>query len=144
MNYAPVQQINTARHIARSAQRMIKDKTGLRVSLLMEPKDDIFKTPWKMLEIVAEGLEMSPACYSFKSRMRDIVELRFIGALLLRRHFPAVTLQQIAAFFGGQDHSSILSGIARANDLIYVSDERFIQKYYTALKKVNTWLRNER
>ena len=134
MNYAPAQQINTVRHIARTAQQMIKDKTGMRVCLLMEPADDAFKSPWKMLSVIATALEMGPACYSIKSRARDIVELRFIGALLLRRHFHSITLHQIAAFFGGQDHSSIISGIARANDLIYTGDERFIKKYYTAFK----------
>jgi len=141
MNYAPVQTINTARHIARSAQRLIKDKTGMRVSLLMEPIDDTFKTPWKMLEIVASALDLSPACYSLKSRARDIAELRFIGALMVRRHFHSITLNQVAAFFGGQDHSSIISGMARANNLIYTGDERFMKKYYTALKMVNIWLR---
>jgi chromosomal replication initiation ATPase DnaA len=143
MNYAPVKQISTARHIARSAQRLIKSKTGMKVSLVMGPQEDTLKAPWTMLEIIADALDVSPDCYRLRSRSRDICELRFLGAFFVRRHFHNVTLSHISGFFGGQDHSSILSGIARAHNLVYTNDDRFMKKYQKALKAVNTWLRNE-
>lgn len=99
------------------------------------------QTPEYMLAVIATALGMSMEHYRVKSRERSIVELRFIGALLLRQNFPDITLYQIAALFGGQDHSSVINGIARAYNLIYVNDLRFVSKYQAALASVNLWLR---
>ena len=96
-----------------------------------------------MLDVIAIALGMSPGCYKLRSRLRNIVELRFVGALFLIMHFPNVTLSQIASLFGGQDHSSVISGIARANNLLYTGDERFMTKYNNALNSVNLWLERE-
>jgi chromosomal replication initiation ATPase DnaA len=143
MNYAPERRISTARHIARTAQQQIKDKTGMQIDLLLCSNGSLVKTPEKMLRVVAIALSMSPECFKLKTRLRNIAELRFLGAIFLRMHFPMLTLHQIAALFGGQDHTSIMSGIARANNLIYTGDLRFIQKYNLVLNSVNLWLRRE-
>jgi len=143
MNYAPAKQISTARRIVRSAQQLIKNRTGMRANLLLCPVENTLKTPRQMLQVIAIALNMSPDCYAMKSRIRNIVELRFIAALLLRSYFPKITLHQVAILFGGQDHSSIISGVARAHNLIYTGDERFIAKYNTVLKSVNLWLQRE-
>jgi chromosomal replication initiation ATPase DnaA len=143
MYYAAAQQITTARHIARSAQRQIKEKTGMRVSMMLYSPELGSKTPEEMLHIIAVSLGMNPDSYRMKTKVRHIVELRFVAAILLRRNFPTMTLHQIATLFGGQDHSSIISGLARANDLIYTGDPRFLKKYNTALKAVDLWLKKE-
>ncbi len=143
MHYIPAQQISTARHIARSAQRTIQDKTGMKVNLLLCPIGNDFVTPEEMMGIIANSLNMSPACYVMKTHTRPIAELRFLGTLFLRRHFPSITLQQIASLFGGRDHTSILYGLKRAYDLIYSDDMDFMEKYNKALKAVNVWLRKE-
>jgi chromosomal replication initiation ATPase DnaA len=140
MHYTAQQQVVT-RHIARTAQQQIKNKTGVGVTMLVYPADQTDKTPEHMLTVIAMALDMDPACYRMKSRERSIVELRFLGALLLRRNFPLITLQQIAALFGGQDHSSIISGITRAQNLIYCGDERFVEKYNIVSQTVNLWIR---
>jgi len=41
------------------------------------------------------------------------------------------------------DHSSIMSGMCRANKLICTGDDRFLKKYNKALNSVNIWLRKE-
>lgn len=143
MYYAAAQQMTTARHIARSAQQQIKDKTGMKVNMLLYYGDADSKTPEGMLYIIATALGMKMNDYRMKTKLRDIVELRFVAAVLLRRNFPTMTLQQIAAIFGGQDHSSIISGIARAHALIYTGDQRFVNKYNTALRSVEHWLMSE-
>ncbi len=134
--------IRTARHIARSAQQTIKNKTGLNVSMMLYPTYSTLKTPEQMLYKIAIALDMDPACYKMKTRARDVVELRFIGAHFIRMYFPEVRLQQIAAFFGGQDHSSVISGLMRAYELIHIEDTRFLEKYTTAEKAVDLWLKN--
>ena len=143
MYYAATQQITDARHIARSAQQQIKDKTGLQVTMVLYPSESTLKTPEHMLHIIAAALNEHPRNYQLKTRIRNIVELRFIAALCLRSNFPTITLQQIAAFFGGQDHTSVINGLARAYELIYAGDESFTKKYKTALAAVNLWLRND-
>ena len=142
MYYAASQQLTTARHIARSAQRQIKMKTGMRVKLVFYSAEADAQTPEEMLRIITMALGMKPNSYKLKTRERNIVELRFIAALLMRRNFPKMTLQQIATLFGGQDHTSIMNGVARANDLIYIGDPGFVKKYNTALQSVNLWLKN--
>lgn len=143
MYYAATQQMTTARHIARSARQQIKDKTGMQVTVVLYPTETTLKTPEKMLRVIAIALDMSPDCYKMKTRMRNIAELRFIAAMLLRSNFPKITLHQVAALFGGQDHTSVMSGLTRAYDLIYTGDQRFITKYNKALQSVNIWLRTE-
>ena len=143
MYYAATQQIDTARHIARSAQQQIKDQTGMLVTMVLYPSDNTLKTPERMLHIIAAAFNMKPNIFKQKTRVRDIVELRFIAAMFLRSNFPTITLQQIAMLFGGQDHTSIISGLTRANNLIYSEDARFLAKYNIALKAVNRWLRND-
>lgn len=143
MNYAPARQLSAARHIARSARQQIRNKTGMKVNLMLYGTENPLSRPKKMLDVIAISLGMNPACYQVKSRDRNIVELRFIGALFLRKHFPMVTLQQIAEMYGGQDHSSIVNGIARAHDLIYTGDPKFTEKYTAASKSVHLWLEKE-
>ncbi len=113
------------------------------ISIMLGPSDDSLRTPELMLYKIAVALGMSPECYKMKSREREISELRFIGAHFLRTHFPKLTLHQIAALFGGQDHTSIINGLTRANNLIYTGDARFLEKYNAALKTINPWLRKE-
>ena len=141
--YKPINSINKARNIARSAQQKIKNKTGMRVSLVLCPTDNSLKNPERMLHVIALALGMNMECYKMKTREREIAELRFLGAYFLRMHFPNITLHQIAAFFGGLDHTSVISGLVRANNLIYTGDLRFINKYNTVLKAVNLWLKKE-
>lgn len=143
MYYTATQQITDARHIARTAQQQIKDKTGMDVTMLLYPSQNTMKTPERMLHIIAAALNENPHNYKLRTRVRNVVELRFIAAMFLRSNFPTITLQQIASLFGGQDHTSIISGLARAYDLIYIGDERFVKKYKAALAAVNSWLCNE-
>ncbi len=142
MYYTAPQQITDARHIAGSAPQM-NDKAGMQSAISLYPVENTGKTPEHMLHIIAAALNEHPATYRLKTRIRNVVELRFIAALCLRSNFPTITLQQIAAFFGGQDHTSVINGLTRAYALIYAGDESFTKKYKAALAAVNLWLRND-
>ncbi len=143
MYYATISPANTSQHIARPVKQMVKERTGMSIEVLQYPTEHINKTPLRMLHVIALALDLNPECYRMRTRVRNIVELRFIGSLLLRQHFPALTLHQIAAYFGGQDHSSVINGLSRAHNLIYVQDTEFLKKYNSALKSVTQWLRRE-
>lgn len=143
MQYTVPQQISQARHITRAAEQQIMSKTGMRVTLVLCPDYHTSKTPQQLLKVVAAALCMDTACYTTKSREKDFVDLRFIGASLLRCYFPGITLHEITFLFGGQDHTSIMNGLSRAAMLLDSGDERFTGKYDVALKAVNTWIRKE-
>ena len=134
-------QEKTTRHIVRSPQREIRNRTGMTVSLMFNHSGtDNLKTPEAMMQVIAIALDMHTGYYKKRSRARDVVELRFIAAQLMRVYFPYITLQQIASLFGGQDHTSIINGIARAHSLIYIGDAGFTRKHDLAVKAVNLWL----
>jgi len=138
MSYAT--SMSATRHIARAAQQEIKTKTGMRVTLVLCPSDNPRKTPEQLLWVVAQALKMSPENYYIKNRKREIVELRFVAALLLRRYFPAITLKQIALLFGGQDHTSVMNALTRAQNLLYTQDPAFTNQYDHAYNKVHQWI----
>jgi len=142
MYFVTTQPITTVRHIARVAQQEIREKTGLHMHLML-PIQNIGKSPERMLHVIALALDMNPQCYKMKTRVRNIAEMRFIAAIFLRQNYPTLTLQQIAKLFGLQDHTSIMSGLARAYNLIETGDTRFIKKYNAALKSVNSWLKGK-
>ncbi len=143
MYYATISPAATTRQIARPVEQMVKERTGMSINVLQYPTELVNTTPQRMLHVIALALDMNPECYRMKTRVRSIVEMRFIATLFLRQHFPALTLHQIAAYFGGQDHSSVIHGLSRAHNLIYVQDSEFLKKYNATLKSVNTWLRRE-
>jgi chromosomal replication initiation ATPase DnaA len=135
MNYAP------ERPLTITAGR--RPAAAPRLRRLFRPGQQHLDTPEHILSIIALTLNMNPACYKAKRRLRDVAELRHIAALLLRDCFPHITLREIATHFGGMDHSSIISGICRATDLISNGDEQFTSKYYRARNAVEIWLRKE-
>ena len=115
----------------------------MSVNLILCPEHNSARTPEQMLQVIATSLGMDMEAYKIKCRERHFVELRFIAAFFLRSYFPGITLQQITAFFGGQDHTSIMNGLSRAGMLIATGDDRFTTKYETVLNSVNKWLRKE-
>lgn len=130
------------RNITRTAERRIRQITGIDMHLMV-PTTEVCRSPQRMLHVIALALDMDPNAFKEKTRVRDVVEMRFLGALFLRQNYPTLTLQQIARLFGGQDHTSVVSGLARAYSLLRAGDERFREKYNTVLNSVNSWLKRE-
>lgn len=110
------------------------------ISVLQYPTEKVNATPQRMMHVIALALDMNPECYRMKTRVRSVVEMRFIASMFLRQYFPALTLQQIAAYFGGQDHSSVINGISRAYSLLHIRDTQFVAKHNAALTAVTNWL----
>jgi len=143
MQYAPAIQMNNARHIAREAKQRIRTSTGMNVDFMLCTYEDVQAQPEQMLRVIASSLNLNATCYRWKDRCRTIVELRFVGALLLRKYYPLITLQQIGLLFGGQDHTSVINSLQKANNLLDTHNAAFTAKYNVALNSVNTWLRKE-
>lgn len=141
MSYLTTTQMNTARTIARSAEKQIKSRTGMRIKVMLYVNEER-KGPEEMLQVIANALHMSIDNFRVKCRKREVVELRFLSSLLLRKFYPRLTLKQIACLYGGQDHSSIINGVERATDLLETKDIAFTKKYNTALNTVTQWLKD--
>jgi len=133
----------TARNIIRVAEQQIKTRTGMAVTLVLCPSENVRKAPEQMLRIIANSLNVSTQYFQLKGRQREIVELRFLSALLLRRYYPNITLKQIALLFGGQDHTSVMNALTRATELLEINDALFTRKYDAAINAVNSWLKEQ-
>lgn len=143
MYYASVKVEQVYKEAAGYVEGLVQEQTGLSVQVLQYPNEKANTTPLRMLHVIALTLDLSPECYRLKTRIRPIVEMRFIASVLLRQYFPGLTLQQIAKYFGGQDHSSVINAISRANELIYVRDAPFMKKYNKVMNTVTKWLQKE-
>ena len=98
-------------------------------------------SPLAMLRIIAVRLGFEPSCFQSRSRAREVVDLRFLGAFVLRQYYPTITLKQIAGYFGGKDHSTVINAITRAQELLATGDDLFTRQYITAISAINLWLK---
>lgn len=143
MNLKNDQKENLMRSITRKAQKIIKEQTGFKVTLMVCKSVSSTRTPNAMLSVIASALKMNPDSFEQKQRTKSISELRFLAAIFLRKHFPTLTLKQIGILFGGKDHSSILYSLERGKNLLLVNDLQFSKKYSIVVRAVNIWLKNE-
>lgn len=113
---------------------------NMRMTLVLSVYGKGSKSPDKMLEIIAAASQLDYNYFKAKTRKREIVELRFLAALLLRKYYPNITLKEIARLYGGQDHTSVMNGLTRANELLDINDPVFTYKYQNAVNAINRWI----
>jgi hypothetical protein len=135
-----IQTTNTLTLLSHPAYRTDKPVSN-KAAFFPYPVVHPLKTPDQMLRIIAITLNMDPKSYGIKSRRQNFTELRFIAALFLRRYFPGITLHQVAGLFGGQDHSSVINGMRRAQSLLQTRDPKFIKKYTLVLRAIEIWMK---
>lgn len=135
-------QVNNTCNIIRSAEETIKTETGMNVTLLICP-NETRKSPEQMLRIIAATLGMDYEDFKTRSRRRVIVDMRFIAALLLRKNYEELTLKDIGSYFGGQDHSSIIHALERAQYMLRMKEPIFLKKYITVLNTITQWLKEK-
>lgn len=92
-----------------------------------------------MLNAATMALNSNIDMLNKKSRIPDIVELRFVCTLLIVEFLPSISLKDIGRIYN-QDHASIINGIKRAKDLMDTHDELFINRYKTAREAVVKWI----
>ncbi len=145
MSYAIAQNYTSHQpHHIRIAERNQHTTTdNMRMALVLSVYGNGTKSPDKMLQVIASTLQMEYGYFQTKTRKREIVELRFLASLLLRRYYPNITLKQIAQLYGGQDHTSVMNGLARANELLDINDPVFCFKYLSAVTAINGWIKEQ-
>ncbi|MEI8278680.1 MAG: helix-turn-helix domain-containing protein [Bacteroidota bacterium] len=135
----------TAQHMSTSISMLhsatgTQEHRGIPMRLPISRTQQVIKKPMDMLRIIANTLQMSVENYIERNRTREVVDLRFVSAKLLRHYYPNITYKQIGALYGGQDHTSIMNAIGKANDLLYAGDKSFTQKYHAALNSIEQWI----
>ena len=143
MNYAIAQSNydSATQHIRISGNQAMRSTGNVRAFIPPSIYGKVNKTPDQMLQIIAGASQMDLHTFTTKTRKREIVELRFLASLLLRKYYPGITLKQIAVLYGGQDHTSVMNGLARANDLLDINDPVFTYKYLNAVTAINQWIK---
>lgn len=139
MNYT-AQNFGTSISMLHSATRT-QDQRGIPMRLPISRTQQMVKKPMDMLRVIANTLQMSVENYIERNRSREVVDLRFLSAKLLRHYYPNITYKEIGALYGGQDHTSIMNAIGKANDLLYIGDKSFTQKYQAALNSIEQWIK---
>jgi len=133
---------NLSKKVAIEAQKKLRDG-GIHAEVIIIPyklnDGDVKKEPKDMMEFLEEVLMMPKGSYLIHNRKPDIVALRQIGAVLLRKFYPAITVKQIGLLYGF-DHSTICWSLDTAQDRIDTKDSTFHPKYIRALKEVHAWL----
>jgi chromosomal replication initiation ATPase DnaA len=138
MNYT-AQNFGNSISMLHSATRT-QDQRGIPMRLPISRTQQAIKKPMDMLRVIANTLQMSVEHYIERNRSREVVDLRFLSAKLLRHYYPNITYKEIGALYGGQDHTSIMNAIGKANDLLYIGDKSFTQKYQAALNSIEQWI----
>lgn len=128
--------------IANDARRKLKAH-GIEAEVIILTRElresGTSKEPADMMDFLEEVLMMPKGSYKLRSRKIDIVVLRQIGAVLLRKFYPSITVKQIGVLFG-HDHSTVCWNLDTAEDRIGTKDDLFYPKYIRALKEIHAWL----
>jgi chromosomal replication initiation ATPase DnaA len=142
MNYAiaPSSYDNATQYFQIAGQPL-KPNANVRTLFTQSIYNREAKSPEMMLQVIAAALHTDYKYFTTKTRKREIVELRFLASLLLRRYYPGLTLKQIAQLYGGQDHTSVMNGLARGNDLLDIKDPVFTYRYLHAVNAINQWIK---
>ncbi len=100
-----------------------------REELTVEKAADILKdliskntikeiTPDFIIHVVADHMGISYDDIISSKRSKDIATARQVAMLMCRRHLDRYSLKQIGACLGGRDHTTVLSGLDRIQELM--------------------------
>lgn len=120
------------------AEEEIRRQTGLRLRLIVmgeAPPQDMDAIG--MANLIAQAIGMYPGDLHVKSRKEVYTQLRYLVMYFVKEYFPKMTLKDIGSLFGsGMDHTSVITGIASAKNLIDTNDVVFHEKYELALQAI--------
>lgn len=126
------------------AEKTVYLRTGVNLKIFTNVKngiaDELTHPPAAMLQKIATTLGCNLEELQAKSRKPQLVEIRQLCALLLRRYYKKLTLKQIGLFWGWMDHTSVSHSIDKANQLLENKNQHFTAMYIKAIAGVEKWL----
>lgn len=87
------------------------------------------------MKMISRAIGVPYGDYGRKTRKSEIVEMRFMAMMFLYRNFH-ISLVQIGKLMGGIDHSTVRSGINRAEALLQIKDLKFTLKYIQVIEEI--------
>jgi len=142
MNTARFKTINSLNIIISRAEHEIFSTTGLRMKLLAIGDDENIQADQyaeEMLSVIANALGYLYADMKKKSRHKEYLHMRYLGAFFLKQYYPFMTLEEIGYLIGLGDHTSVLHALTQAKNLIDTSNEMFTPKYQKVLEAITQW-----
>lgn len=91
------------------------------------------------LNIVARALGMTIKAYQVQCRMREYVELRMIGAKIVKERYGFAVFWEDISDYYQQDYSTVRKNYDRTNALLEAQDGILKEKYLKALMEVTIW-----
>lgn len=143
MNGISTSKINKVNAIIRIAEHDIYAETGVKMRLMIAPQitgENELVDPYDLLSVVANSLGMLPTDYQYKSRQRQYVTLRMLGAYFLKVNRRDLSLQQIADLIGYKEHSMVMHCLETVQNYMDTQDKIFMYSYNKALNAVTQWL----
>lgn len=131
--YAEIEAIREAAEVQISNIGKVKVRLYIEVAQ-MEDEGIIAQA----LRVIAAALWMNFEDYTCKARDRGRADLRFIGALLIRKHYPTVSISQLARLMA-KGHTSTLHALKRGSELLTV-DPHFKDKYTEADRRLSQYI----
>lgn len=125
--------------IIQGAQESIYILTGKNILLNYKeakvgPKHEVHE----MLLIIAESLSLDARSYAM-GKKRVFVDLRCIAAVMIRRMYPQLNMDQMAEVLGLSSHKPIPRYLKSCQNYIETEDRVFMLKYERALNAVELW-----
>ena len=75
-------------------------------------------TPQKLIALVASAFGLTAEDLTGRSRRRYLVEARQAAAWVLRRAYPAISLEEIGRLLGHRDHTTIIYSLEQVEQRI--------------------------
>ena len=129
-----------------AAERDLYEITGscVRVSVVGVELDGPAIAPEEIINVVEEVLGYKPGAADLKTRKYEIIMLRQIVMLQLKKFYPKMTLKKISELLGGwMDHTTVVHGLAVAADRIACEEEAFVNQLNKAGAGITAWLIRE-
>ncbi len=135
-------QLNQAHNIMAECEEKIFLETGLKIRLNMSKATLQVLRPDELLVVVAHSLGMKVEDYSKHSKKNNVVTLRFLASLFIKKYWPKFPTKEIGLMFGGQDHTTVLNALKMGANLLENGDQQFTSKYNIVQDAVNNWIKN--
>lgn len=135
-------QLNQAHNIMAECEEKIYLETGLKIRLNMSKATQQVIKPEEILVVVAQSLGMRMEDYTKPTKKTAVVNLRFLAALFIRQYWPKYPSKDIGKLFGGQDHTTILSGLKTGANYLDTGNEQFTTKYNIVKEAVENWIKS--
>lgn len=138
-------EINAINLIVLQAEQDIYAETGRQVRLIIAP--DMMNTERKnavgMFRLICAVQNLLPSEVRQDGQRDDLVRTRQLFYYFARKQFKNTSYEQLGVITGGQDHSTVVYGIAQVEKRISITEDGFMEDYEAVKDAVEQWLNDK-